>query len=316
MNILVTGGAGFIGSNLIDRLLEDGHKIVCIDNFDDYYDPAIKEKNITSAKKHDNYSLVRADIRNETEIDKCFSLHSIETVVHLAAKAGVRSSLLYPELYYDVNVIGTLRLLEVMRKHNVKNLIFGSSSSVYGNNNKVPFSEIDPVDKPISPYAASKKAGELLCYTYHNLYNFNIYCLRFFTVYGPRQRPEMAIHQFVRKILGGEQVTFFGDGTSQRDYTYVNDILDGIIKCLNRLRGYEILNLGESHTISLIKLIELIEYLSDKKAIVDWQPMQQGDVRATFADIRKAKKIINYNPKYSIEDGLRNFIEWFHNNSN
>ncbi len=314
MNIVVTGGAGFIGSNLIDRLLENGHTIICLDNFDDYYDPAVKEKNLIGARESKNFVLLRGDIRDEQILDKCFSKQQVDLVIHLAARAGVRPSLANPHLYYDVNVLGTLKLLEAMRKYKVTNLIFGSSSSVYGNNNKTPFSEIDPVDHPISPYAASKKADELLCHTYYHLYKFNIFCLRFFTVYGPRQRPEMAIHHFVRRILGGEQITLFGDGTSQRDYTFIEDIIDGISRCMNVLHGYEIINLGESQTISLIDLIKVIEELTGKKAVIDWKPMQPGDVIKTYADVGKAKKILGYHPRYSIRDGLSRFIDWFQNN--
>jgi UDP-glucuronate 4-epimerase len=313
MNLLVTGGAGFIGSNLIDRLLNDGHTVVCIDNFDDYYAPSIKEQNILRVQSNNRFSLVRGDIRDTSAVAKCFSDVSIDTVIHLAARAGVRPSLINPELYYDVNVIGTLRLLEAMKKWNVGRLIFGSSSSVYGNNNKIPFSETDSVDKPVSPYAASKKAGELLCHTYHELYKFDVYCLRFFTVYGPRQRPEMAIHYFVKKILAGERITLFGDGSSQRDYTFIDDILDGVTKCLNNLRGYEIINLGESQTISLIDLIAVIENLTGKKSFIDWKPMQLGDVTRTYADIAKAKKILGYNPQYHVTDGIKKFIEWYQN---
>jgi len=314
MNLLVTGGAGFIGSNLIDRLLKDGHTVVCIDNFDDYYNPSIKEQNISGALLNDRFVIVRGDIRDVSALEKCFSNISIDVVIHLAARAGVRPSLVNPELYYDVNVIGTLRLLEAMKKWNVTRLVFGSSSSVYGNNNHVPFSETDSVDRPVSPYAASKKAGELLCYTYHELYKFDLYCLRFFTVYGPRQRPEMAIHHFVKKILAGDRITLFGDGSSQRDYTFIDDILDGVTKCLNNLKGYEIINLGESQTISLVDLITVIENLTGKKARIDWKPMQPGDVTRTFADITKARKILGYNPQYHVADGIKIFIEWYQKN--
>lgn len=313
MNLLVTGGAGFIGSNLVDRLLNDGHTVVGIDNFDEYYDPSIKEQNILRARSNSRFALIRGDIRDTSTVEKCFVDVSIDAVIHLAARAGVRPSLLHPELYYDVNVIGTLRLLEVMKKRNVTRLIFGSSSSVYGNSNQIPFSETDSVDKPVSPYAASKKAGELLCYTYHDLYKYDAYCLRFFTVYGPRQRPEMAIHYFVKKILAGEQITLFGDGSSQRDYTFIDDILDGITKCLNNFRGYEIINLGESQTISLIDLITVIEDLTGKNALIDWKPMQPGDVARTYANITKAKTMLGYNPQYHVRDGIKKFIEWYQN---
>lgn len=282
-----------------------------LDNFDETYDPKLKENNIRHALKNRDYSLIRGDIRDQDDLRKCFGARPIDTVIHLAAKAGVRPSLLYPDLYYDVNVIGTLRLLEAMRKFNVKNLIFGSSSSVYGNNNKVPFAEIDPVDAPISPYAASKKAGELLAYTYHAIYGFDVFCLRFFTVYGPRQRPEMAIHQFVKKILNNDEIVLYGDGTSIRDYTYIDDIVSGVRKSIDSLKGYEIINLGESQTVSLSGLIAHIERITGKKAIIRSEPMQAGDVRRTYADISKARKMLGYAPGYSIADGLMKFVEWY-----
>lgn len=282
-----------------------------LDNFDETYDPKLKENNIRHALKNSDYSLIRGDIRDQDDLQKCFGAGPIDTVIHLAAKAGVRPSLLYPDLYYDVNVIGTLRLLEAMRKFNVKNLIFGSSSSVYGNNNKVPFAEIDPVDAPISPYAASKKAGELLAYTYHAIYGFDVFCLRFFTVYGPRQRPEMAIHQFVKKILNNDEIVLYGDGSSIRDYTYIDDIVSGVRKSIDSLKGYEIINLGESQTVSLSGLIAHIERITGKKAIIRSEPMQAGDVRQTYADISKARKMLGYAPGYSIADGLMKFVEWY-----
>ncbi len=313
MNILVTGGAGFIGSTVVDRFLSEGHRIVTIDNFDNTYDPKVKEKNIRSAQKSEKYFLIRGDIRNEADLQKCFTHWPIDIVIHLAAKAGVRPSLLYPDLYYDVNVMGTLRLLEAMRKYDVRNLIFGSSSSVYGNNNKVPFAENDPVDEQISPYAASKKAGELISYTYHVLYGFNVYCLRFFTVYGPRQRPEMAIHHFVKNIIDQESIVLYGDGNSVRDYTFIDDIVDGIIKCVGRLNGYEIINLGESQTVSLRDLVSNIENIVGKKAVINFKPMQPGDVRRTYADISKAQNMLDYSPCHSINYGLTKFINWYKN---
>jgi UDP-glucuronate 4-epimerase len=223
----------------------------------------------------------------------------------------VRPSLKNPELYYDVNVSGTLRLLETMRRHGTRRLLFASSSSVYGNNTKVPFSETDNVDNPVSPYAASKKAGELLCYTYHHLYGFDTFCLRYFTVYGPRQRPEMAIHQFVRKISAGEPVTLYGDGTTRRDYTFITDILDGVLKSLRCLRGYEVLNLGESRTTTLKDLVGIIEKEVGKKAVIDWQPMQPGDVMQTYADIDKARGLVGYDPCVGMEEGIAKFVAWY-----
>jgi UDP-glucuronate 4-epimerase len=313
MNILVTGGAGFIGSHTIETLLSRGDQVVCLDNFDDYYDPSIKERNLLAASRHSGFRCVRGDIRDSTALEEAFARGPVDAVIHLAARAGVRPSLLQPELYYDVNVVGTLRLLEAMRKHKVARLVFGSSSSVYGNNEKVPFSETDPVDSPISPYAASKKAGELLCHTYHHLYGFHIFCLRFFTVYGPRQRPEMAIHQFTRKILNKEKILLYGDGTSQRDYTYIEDILEGLMRSLDRLNGYEIINLGESRTISLAALITAIERLTGVRAVIERQPMQPGDVMITYADTAKARALLGYSPRFPVEEGLAKFVEWYRN---
>lgn len=312
--ILVTGGAGFIGSNLVDKLLELNFKVIALDNFDDFYDSRIKKNNLFNALKNKNFTLVEGDIRDKNVLTDIFKSHNIETVIHLAAKAGVRPSLLNPEVYYDVNVTGTLRLLEVMKQFDVNKLIFASSSSVYGNNTKVPFSETDNVDYPISPYAASKKAGELICYCFHHLYKMDIFCLRFFTVYGQRQRPEMGIHLFSNNIVKGIPIKMYGDGTSKRDYTYIGDIVHGIINSINKVKGYEIINLGESQTISLKELIILLEKIIGKKAIIENYPQQEGDVDKTFADVTKAKKIIEYNPGVNIENGLKNFITWFNQN--
>ncbi|MDH4070570.1 MAG: GDP-mannose 4,6-dehydratase, partial [Ignavibacteria bacterium] len=230
--------------------------------------------------------------------------------IHLAARAGVRPSLLQPELYYDVNVMGTVRLLETMRRNSVTRMLFASSSSVYGNNPKTPFSESDNVDMPVSPYAATKKAGELLCHTFHHLYRFDIFCLRFFTVYGPRQRPEMAIHKFAREIMEGKPITMYGDGTSRRDYTYIDDIIDGITGCFSSLKGYEVLNLGESQTITLADLIATLEEAIGKKADLRQEPMQPGDVVTTFADIEKARRLVGYNPRWPVDKGIARFVAW------
>ena len=314
MNTIVTGGAGFIGSHVVERLLDAGSAVVCYDNFDDYYDPNIKRQNIKNASGRKNFHLVEGDIRNTELLRKTFAQFAIDTVIHLAARAGVRPSLLRPDLYYDVNVMGTLSLLETMRKCNVHRMLFASSSSVYGNQSKVPFSENDSVDQPISPYAASKKAGELLCHTYHHLYGFDIFCLRFFTVYGPRQRPEMAIHQFVKQMFNGETIILYGDGSSERDYTYIDDILDGIIGSLSALKGYEIINLGESRTITLKKLISVIENVTGKTARIRWESMQPGDVQTTYADITKAARIIGYRPHFPVESGIMKFVDWYRDN--
>ena len=315
MNIFITGGAGFIGSNLTDALLKQKHNVVCLDNFDDFYDPAIKRSNIRQALNSQDYLLIEGDIRDGSLLGKIFLEHPIDFVIHLAAKAGVRPSLSNPGLYYDVNLIGTLSILEAMKKFNVHKMIMASSSSIYGDSEKMPFSEIDPVDKPLSPYAASKKAAELLCYTYSTLYQFDIFCMRFFTVYGPRQRPEMAIHQFVRKILNSDKIYLYGDGSSRRDYTYVDDIVQGLVNALDRLNGYEIINLGESQPIALRDLISNIESILNRKAIIEWEPGQPGDTKVTFADISKAQRLLNYHPEFSFENGLKNFVEWFLANS-
>jgi len=307
---LVTGGAGFIGSHLVDKLLSEGNSVVTIDNFDDFYPKEVKLSNTLDASRKSNFRLVEGDIRDVNLLDKIFSEEAFDVVIHLAAKAGVRPSIENSAEYYDVNISGTVSLLEAMKKSNHKNLIFASSSSIYGNSKHIPFSEADFVGYPISPYAATKKSGELICHTYHHLHNFNVFCLRFFTVYGPRQRPDLAIHKFTKKIMNGEAIPVFGDGSSKRDYTYIDDIIQGIKLAIDNLDGFEIINLGESRTIKLIELIEIIENEVGKKASVEFLPFQPGDVELTYADISKAKKILNYNPTYAIEDGIKNFVEW------
>jgi UDP-glucuronate 4-epimerase len=285
--------------------------VVCYDSFDSYYAPQIKRKNISGLTQNPLFALVEADIRDGDALQRTFANYKVDTVVHLAARAGVRPSIQQPELYYDVNVMGTLRLLEAMHVAGVNQMVFGSSSSVYGNSPNVPFSEADSVDHPISPYAASKKAGELLCHTYHHLYGFDIFCLRFFTVYGPRQRPDMAIHQFIRKILEGDPITLYGDGASRRDYTFIDDIVQGVEKAISKVAGYEIINLGESSTIALIDLIRVIEEELGVKARIEWKPMQPGDVETTYADIARARTILGYAPGCSMKEGIHRFCEWF-----
>lgn len=314
MNILVTGGAGFIGSSLTDRLLENGAGILCLDNFNDFYNPLIKENNISCSLKNKNFSLIPGDILDKKLLDRIFSGNEIHMVIHLAAMAGVRPSIENPLLYEKVNIEGTINLLECMKTHNVKKMLFASSSSVYGGNKKVPFSETDSVDKPVSPYAATKKAGELLCYNYHHLYGFAIYCLRFFTVYGPRQRPEMAIHKFTRQLYSGKSITVFGDGSTSRDYTYIDDVVNGIINCIDRVNGYEIINLGNSSPTKLADLVRLIQDISGRKSKIRMEEMKPGDVFTTFADIEKAKKTIGYRPETSIREGLGKFILWYEKN--
>ena len=314
MRFLVTGGAGFIGSNLVDSLLLQGHEVVCLDNFDNYYDPSIKNCNISKALSYSTYRLIKGDIRDKQLLKTIFSENKTDMVIHLAARAGVMPSVQNPELYYDVNVMGTLYLLECMQKANVKRLIFASSSSVYGNSKIVPFSESMVVDYPISPYAASKKAGELLCHTFHHIHGFDIFCLRFFTVYGPRQRPEMAIHNFVNSIIQGLPIMQFGDGNSQRDYTYIDDIIAGVKGAIKNLKGYEIINIGESQAISLKDLISIIESAVGGKAIIRTVPQQAGDVKITYADITKAKKMLGYAPTFPIVKGIELFVEWYKRN--
>jgi len=311
MKILVTGGAGFIGSHLVERLLEHGREVVCLDDFNDAYDPAIKRKNISSVIGNPLLTLVEGDIRNGNLLQELCRKHQFGTIVHLAARAGVRESLKDPLLYEEVNCLGTLNLLERARQHGIRHFIFGSSSSIYGVNTKVPFSEEDRVDQPISPYAATKRACELLCYTYHHLCGMNITCLRFFTVYGPRQRPEMAIYRFTRRILRGEPIELYGDGTSRRDYTYVDDIMDGLLKAVDRPFPFEIFNLGESQTVELTKLIRLIEDATGKKAVITQLPAQPGDTPLTYADISKARAGLGYRPRVAIEEGIAKFVSWY-----
>jgi len=311
MNILITGGAGFIGSSLVDRLLQQGNKVVVIDNFDPFYDPTVKGKNLIKAQDFDQFTLYREDILNYDALEQITDKNDFEIIVHIAAKAGVRPSILNPHGYYQTNVTGTLNLLELCKKHNIKKFVLASTSSIYGNNKSVPFSETDIVDYPISPYAASKKAAELLCHTYYHLYGIQTHALRFFTVYGPRQRPDLAIHKFFKLISKNEPITLFGDGSTSRDYTYIDDILDGVLKSINIVSGYEIINLGESKTITLSDLVALIENVLGKKAIKKSEGMQPGDVDRTFADISKAKRILDYNPQTDMKTGLENFWEWY-----
>lgn len=311
MNILVTGGAGFIGSHLCERILKTDKHVICLDNFDDFYDPSIKMNNITRCLNSANFELIRGDIRDKITLEAIFQNNQISKIVHIAAKAGVRPSIRNPLLYEDVNVRGTLNLLEACKNHRVENFIFASSSSVYGINSKLPFGEDDPISKPISPYAASKRSCEMYCFTYHHLYGIPITCLRFFTVYGPRQRPEMAIHKFTRLISAGEEVEIYGSGSSKRDYTFIDDVIEGIVSLLDKKFDFEIINLGNSEPVELEYLIELIEKGLNKTASIKRLPAQAGDVPITFADISKAKSLLNYNPKTSIEKGIKRFAQWY-----
>jgi UDP-glucuronate 4-epimerase len=312
-SILVTGGAGFIGSHLCGRLLREGYTVICLDNFDSFYDPNIKIKNIEGmGKKFPNqFELITGDIRNYEHLTETFKKNRIDSVVHLAARAGVRPSINNPLLYQDVNIRGTIVLLEACKEFGIKDFIFASSSSVYGENQRVPFSEEDLDIQPISPYGATKRAGELLCYSHHHLYGMNIACLRIFTAYGPRQRPEMAIHKFTRLIEQGENIPIYGDGSSRRDYTYIDDLIEGILAVMHHHKGFEIYNLGESQTTSLNELIRLIEEAFDKKANVEMLELQPGDVSITYADISKAERKLGYHPKIKIEEGIKRFVEWY-----
>jgi len=312
-NFLITGGAGFIGSHLVDRLLAtDVENVTVVDDFNDFYDPSIKHNNIQDHLKDSRYSIHEIDIRDRTALERVFKGQNFDCVVHLAARAGVRPSLSEPQLYTETNINGTLNLLELARQHNIQQFVFGSSSSVYGINAKVPFSEDDPIRQPISPYAATKGAGELLCHTYSHLYGLRSVCLRFFTVYGPRQRPDLAIHKFAKLITAGKPIPVFGDGTTRRDYTYVDDIIDGVMAAISYDKtNHEVFNLGESRTVELNELISLLEKELDTPAVIDRQPPQPGDVPQTFADISKARALLGYDPKTQIEEGLHRFVEWF-----
>lgn len=309
---LITGYAGFIGSHLTEKLLGEGFEIVGIDDFNDYYDPKIKEQNISSFKTSKNFNHYRLDIRNKASIDELFAKHKPNTVIHLAARAGVRPSLLDPILYEEVNVLGTLNLLDACRKNNCEKFIFGSSSSVYGECKNIPFKETELDLKPISPYGVTKLSGERHCYTFHHLYKIPIVCLRFFTVYGPRQRPDLAIHKFTKLIEEGKPVPVFGDGMYKRDFTYITEIINGIMGSVNYNKtGFEIFNLGESKTTTVIDLVKLIESATGKKAIIDWQKAQPGDVPITFADVSKAERLLGYKARTTPEEGIKKFVEWF-----
>ncbi len=314
MKVLVTGAAGFIGSHLCERLLGDGHAVVGVDNFDDFYDPRIKRQNVGDCLKNKDFQLIEADIRDDEAIDQAVGA-GVDVIVHLAARAGVRPSIAQPVLYADVNINGTMVLLEVAKKHNVGRFIFASSSSVYGNNKKVPFSEEDNVDFPISPYAATKKAGELICHTYHHLYDISITCLRFFTVYGPRQRPDLAIHKFARLIEEGKPIPVFGDGTMMRDFTYIDDIIDGAVAAMERCDGFNVYNLGESQPIAVNDLIAEIENALGRKAVKEYLPPQPGDVERTYADVTRAVRDLDYKPSTPIQTGLAKFTGWLRQNT-
>lgn len=310
---LVTGGAGFIGSTLCKRLLKENNKVVVIDNFCDYYDPKLKEENIKEIVSNKKFKLYKEDIRDRDALKKIFDENNIDCVIHLAAMAGVRNSIENPILYQEVNSIGTQNILEEMKNHNVKQLVFASSSSVYGNCTEMPQKETMSVDFAISPYAATKKSGEVMIHVYHKLYNMNAILLRFFTAYGPKQRPDLAINKFTKLILEDKEITMYGDGNTFRDYTYIDDIVDGIMKSIDYVQKnnevYEIINLGSSNPIKLKEMIEIIGKELKKRPKIKQIEMQQGDVDGTYADISKAKEILGYEPKTKFEDGIRKFIE-------
>ncbi len=308
MSILVTGGAGFIGSHLVDALLARGESVTCLDNFDEFYDPAAKRRNIEQAQANERYRLVEGDIRDFGLVKQVLTDGGITRVVHLAAKAGVQPSLQDPLGYQDVNVTGTVTVLEAARQAGVEQFIFGASSSVYGGNPNVPFSEDAELIGQISPYAASKRACELYCCTYQHLYGTPTTCLRFFTVHGPRQRPDLAIHLFTHRILAGETITIFGD--QSRDCTYVSDIIDGVLAAIDRPFDFEIINLGDSRPVTVRQMIAAIEEATGREAITEQGEARPGDPTTTYADISKAKRLLGYEPKVSLEEGVRLFAEW------
>lgn len=311
LNTLVTGGAGFIGSHVIDRLLLEGQRVICIDNFNDYYNPKYKESNIAACLTNPQFVLYRGDICDVDFLKQVFSRENIDNIIHLAAKAGIRSSIQSPLTYIDANIKGTNNILEMARRFGISKIVFASSSSVYGNTQKLPFTETDNTASPISPYAVTKIAGEHLCYTYHHLYNLNIICLRFFTVYGPRGRPDMAVYKFFKLISEGRQIDVYGDSQSKRDYTYIDDIISGIMAAVDKELGYEIINLGNSTPVELQQLIAIIEETTGKKAMINAIEGQPGDVSITYASLAKAKRLLNFCPEISLQEGIKRFASWF-----
>ncbi|MFA4016249.1 MAG: hypothetical protein RUDDFDWM_001352 [Candidatus Fervidibacterota bacterium] len=311
MTVMVTGGAGFIGSHVVERLLDEGYDVVCVDNFDDFYNPKMKRRNISHILKRGNFHLVEADIRDIASMTEAFERYRPKRVIHLAALAGVVPSLQRPLDYNSVNITGTWVLLELSCKFSVEQFIFGSSSSVYGASSKAPFREDDPAVEPISPYGATKRMGEILCYTYHHIYGIPITSLRFFTVYGPRQRPDLAIHKFARRIMLAQPVPIYGDGSSLRDYTYIDDIVDGVMASLKNEFEFEIINLGCARPVVLMDVVRLLEECLKVKAKIEFHPMPPCDPPLTHADISKAQKLLGYQPKVQIEDGIKMFVDWF-----
>jgi UDP-glucuronate 4-epimerase len=309
--VLITGGAGFIGSHVAERLLAQGREVVALDDFNDYYDPRFKRENAARLGVHRGFRLVEGDIRDRELVEGLYRREAVEATVHLAARAGVRPSIREPHLYVDVNEMGTVNLLEAAQQSRAEVFVFGSSSSVYGTNSKVPFAEGDPITRPVSPYAATKRAGELLCHTYHHLHGLRVTCLRFFTVYGPRQRPEMAIYKFTERMLGGRPIPMYGDGSSARDYTFVDDIADGVIRSLEAGRAFDIVNLGGSRTTTLRALIDLIAQAAGVEPSIEHHPDQPGDVPITFADVSHAADVLGWAPSVPIDEGIPRFVDWY-----
>jgi UDP-glucuronate 4-epimerase len=313
VKLLITGGAGFIGSHLADRRLRRGDHVVVLDDFNDFYDPELKRENVSAHLSDPAYRLVEGDIRDRSLIFRLFAEEGFDAVIHLAARAGVRPSLRQPVLYEEVNCVGTLHLLEAAVAHGRPRFLFASSSSVYGARSKLPFSEDDPIDRPISPYAATKRAGELHVFTAHHLYGLTATCLRFFTVYGPRQRPEMAIARFIRCLEIDEPIPFYGDGSSRRDYTYIDDIVEGVEAALEVPADFEILNLGGAHPVTLRELVGALEAATGRRARLDRLPEQPGDVPATFADVSRAEGRLGFRARVPLEEGLKKSVEWYRN---
>ena len=311
--ILVTGAAGFIGSHVCEALVKEEKQVIGIDNFNDYYDSKTKEKNIEAIKGSKNFALYREDIKNIDSLKKIFKNNKTEKIIHLAARVGVRPSISVPDIYIKDNIQGTLNMLELAKENGIRTFVFGSSSSVYGGNKKIPFSENDDANNQISPYGFTKRSCELLCNTYYNLYGMNIACLRFFTVYGPRGRPDMAIYKFAKMMNEGKEIEVYGDGTSKRDYTYVSDIVKGILLALEKNRGFEIINMGNNNPVILKDVISLIENNLGKKAKIKMAEMRQGDMQVTYANISKAKKLLGWSPEVKFNEGIKKFAEWFKN---
>src|SRR3989338_2879389 len=311
--ILVTGAAGFIGSHVCEALVKEEKQVIGIDNFNDYYDSKTKEKNIEAIKGSKNFALYREDIKNIDSLKKIFKNNKTEKIIHLAARVGVRPSISVPDIYIKDNIQGTLNMLELAKENGIRTFVFGSSSSVYGGNKKIPFSENDDANNQISPYGFTKRSCELLCNTYYNLYGMNIACLRFFTVYGPRGRPDMAIYKFAKMMNEGKEIEVYGDGTSKMDYTYVSDIVKGILMALEKNRGFEIINMGNNNPVILKDVISLIENNLGKKAKIKMAEMRQGDMQVTYANISKAKKLLGWSPEVKFNEGIKKFAEWFKN---